>query len=219
MDALADVETRETQKRLLLSIDAVGAQWLVRELARQGATGRLDAKDDWATYQLSLFEGQVVGATAQAGPHRAGGERAFIAFLASRSANGSVVFGDPGAPADASPLGTMDALIDRAVATLNEREQRAREALLVNAGRGRIVDTDALVAELQAERLWAALDVTHPEPLPKDHPLWACRRTIISPHSGRTVPGTNELCYQVAATQIQQLRDGNRPANATDERR
>lgn len=93
------------------------------------------------------------------------------------------------------------------------------EALLVNAGRGRIVDTDALVAELQAERLWAALDVTHPEPLPRDHPLWRCRRAIISPHSGRTVPGTPELCYQVAAGQIQQLRDGARPTNATDERR
>lgn len=93
------------------------------------------------------------------------------------------------------------------------------EALLVNAGRGRIVDTDALVAELQAERLWSALDVTHPEPLPKEHPLWRCRRVVISPHSARTVPGTAELCYQVAVGQIQQLRDGVRPANATDERR
>lgn len=93
------------------------------------------------------------------------------------------------------------------------------DALLVNAGRGRIVDTDALVAELQAGRLWAALDVTDPEPLPNDHPLWTCRRAIISPHSARTVPGAPELCYRVAVQQIRQLRDGVRPTNATDERR
>jgi phosphoglycerate dehydrogenase-like enzyme len=93
------------------------------------------------------------------------------------------------------------------------------QALLVNAGRGRIVDTDALVAELQTGRLWAALDVTDPEPLPGNHPLWTCRQAIISPHSARTVPGTPELCYRVAAEQIRQLRDGARPTNATDERR
>src|SRR5439155_12010585 len=79
--------------------------------------------------------GHVVGAIAQAGQHRAGGEPALIAFLASRSANGSVVFGDPGATPGAAPLGTMEALIDRAVLTLNERERRVREALLVKARR------------------------------------------------------------------------------------
>ncbi|MDR1294381.1 MAG: hypothetical protein LBK59_05410, partial [Bifidobacteriaceae bacterium] len=45
-------------------------------------------------------------------------------------------------------------------------------ATLVNAARGWVVDTDALVAELRAGRLTAALDVVDPEPLPQDHPLW-----------------------------------------------
>ncbi|HYV46958.1 MAG TPA: response regulator [Myxococcaceae bacterium] len=123
------------QKRLLLSIDAVGAQWLVQELGRQAATGRLDARDDWAQYQVAFRDGQVVGAIANAGPHRAQGEPAFIALLASRSANGSVVFGDPGVPPGAAPLGSMESLIDRAVQTLNEKERRAREALMVKARR------------------------------------------------------------------------------------
>jgi phosphoglycerate dehydrogenase-like enzyme len=56
-------------------------------------------------------------------------------------------------------------------------------ALVVNAGRGRIVDTDALVAEVKSGRLRAALDVTDPEPLPADHPLWTLPGAIISPHS------------------------------------
>ncbi|UMP02241.1 NAD(P)-dependent oxidoreductase [Amycolatopsis sp. EV170708-02-1] len=87
-------------------------------------------------------------------------------------------------------------------------------ALLVNAGRGKIVDTDALVAELQAGRLRAALDVTEPEPLPEDHPLWSCTGAIISPHSARTVPGTNALCYAVAADQVKAFLAGRVPSNA-----
>ncbi|GAA1983211.1 NAD(P)-dependent oxidoreductase [Amycolatopsis minnesotensis] len=87
-------------------------------------------------------------------------------------------------------------------------------AVLVNAGRGQIVHTDALVTELQAGRLRAALDVTDPEPLPPEHPLWTCPGVIISPHSARTVPGTSALCYQVAARQISSFLDGETPSNA-----
>ncbi|TWP51646.1 phosphoglycerate dehydrogenase [Lentzea tibetensis] len=86
-------------------------------------------------------------------------------------------------------------------------------ALLVNAGRGQIVDTDALVVELQSGRLRAALDVTDPEPLPSDHPLWSCTGAIISPHSARTVPGTNRRCYAVAAEQIRAFLTGEVPSN------
>jgi phosphoglycerate dehydrogenase-like enzyme len=57
-------------------------------------------------------------------------------------------------------------------------------ALLVNIARGGIVDTDALLAELKAGRLRAALDVTDPEPLPADHPLWTAPNTLITPHVG-----------------------------------
>lgn len=57
-------------------------------------------------------------------------------------------------------------------------------ALLVNVARGGVVDTDALVAELQAGRLCAALDVTDPEPLPAGHPLWDCPNLLLTPHVG-----------------------------------
>lgn len=57
-------------------------------------------------------------------------------------------------------------------------------ALLVNVARGKVVDTDALVAELSTGRLRAALDVTDPEPLPADHPLWRAPGTLITPHVG-----------------------------------
>jgi phosphoglycerate dehydrogenase-like enzyme len=57
-------------------------------------------------------------------------------------------------------------------------------ALLVNVSRGVVVDTDALVAELQSGRLRAALDVTDPEPLPAGHPLWSAPNLLITPHRG-----------------------------------
>jgi phosphoglycerate dehydrogenase-like enzyme len=57
-------------------------------------------------------------------------------------------------------------------------------ALLVNVSRGPVVDTEALLAELQSGRLRAALDVTDPEPLPTDHPLWVAPGLLLTPHVG-----------------------------------
>ncbi|WP_407549788.1 2-hydroxyacid dehydrogenase [Streptomyces sp. Pv4-95] len=57
-------------------------------------------------------------------------------------------------------------------------------ALLVNIARGGIVDTSALLAELESGRLRAALDVTDPEPLPAGHPLWHAPGVLITPHVG-----------------------------------
>ncbi|MFF9810994.1 2-hydroxyacid dehydrogenase [Streptomyces coeruleorubidus] len=57
-------------------------------------------------------------------------------------------------------------------------------ALLVNVARGPVVDTKALLAELESGRITAALDVTDPEPLPREHPLWRAPGVLISPHVG-----------------------------------
>lgn len=57
-------------------------------------------------------------------------------------------------------------------------------ASLINVARGAIIDTDALVAELNSGRISCALDVTDPEPLPAGHPVWNTPNTIITPHVG-----------------------------------
>lgn len=76
-------------------------------------------------------------------------------------------------------------------------------ALVVNVGRGPVVDTDALVAELRTERLRAALDVVDPEPLPDGHPLWSTPGTLISAH----VSGDSARADAAAITQVgEQLR-------------
>ncbi len=75
-------------------------------------------------------------------------------------------------------------------------------ALLVNAARGVVVDTDALLAELTTGRLRAALDVTDPEPLPEEHPLWSAPGVLITPHVGGEVPQTRA---RDAATAVDQM--------------
>ena len=89
-------------------------------------------------------------------------------------------------------------------------------SLLVNVGRGALVDTDALVAELRAERLRAALDVTDPEPLPADHPLWGVPGVIITPHVGGGASAMHPRAATLLRAQLQRLAGGQEPANAVD---
>jgi phosphoglycerate dehydrogenase-like enzyme len=81
-------------------------------------------------------------------------------------------------------------------------------ALLVNAARGVVVDTDALLAELASGRLRAALDVTDPEPLPDGHPLWSAPGLLLTPHVGGAVRASRERAYRVVADQLARLAAG-----------
>ncbi len=81
-------------------------------------------------------------------------------------------------------------------------------ALLVNAARGPVVDTDALVAALQAGRIRAALDVTDPEPLPEGHPLWSCPNLFLTPHIGGSTPQFAPRSLQVAADELRRYMAG-----------
>ena len=81
-------------------------------------------------------------------------------------------------------------------------------ALLVNAARGGIVDTDALLAELRSGRLRAALDVTDPEPLPADHPLWRAPNLLLTPHVGGAVPGLTDRFVALLAGQVTRYERG-----------
>lgn len=75
-------------------------------------------------------------------------------------------------------------------------------ALLVNAARGPVVDTGALLAALQSGRIQAAIDVTDPEPLPEGHPLWSAPNLLITPHIAGSTPGFMVRAMQFAAAQV-----------------
>jgi phosphoglycerate dehydrogenase-like enzyme len=89
-------------------------------------------------------------------------------------------------------------------------------ALLVNAARGPVAVTDALTAELSSGRLLAAVDVTDPEPLPADHPLWKAPGLLLTPHVGGSVPAALDRAYRVAAEQIAAFARGDNPPNLVE---
>ncbi|MEY4457699.1 MAG: hypothetical protein RIS25_292, partial [Actinomycetota bacterium] len=99
----------------------------------------------------------------------------------------------------AAATAETDNLFDAAMLSL-----LPEHAVLVNIARGSLVDTDALLDALRSEKLWGAgLDVTQPEPLPADHPLWAEPRCVITSHSADTPLMTAHLLAQRISDNIE----------------
>jgi len=78
----------------------------------------------------------------------------------------------------------------------------------VNAARGPVVDTDALVEALNEGRIRAAVDVTDPEPLPDGHPLWSCPNLLLTPHVGGSSPQFAPRALRTAAGELQRYIAG-----------
>ncbi|WP_082096362.1 2-hydroxyacid dehydrogenase [Demequina flava] len=87
------------------------------------------------------------------------------------------------------------------------------DALLVNVGRGAVVDTDALVLEAEAGRLRAALDVVDPEPLPDDHPLYSAPGVILTPHVAGFAQMDDPRYVALVHRQVESLRAGDGPVH------
>jgi len=81
-------------------------------------------------------------------------------------------------------------------------------ALLVNVGRGAVVDTSALLAELRRGRLRAALDVVDPEPLPEGHPLWGAPGLLLMPHVGGDTSAMRPRALALLTDQLTRLATG-----------
>jgi phosphoglycerate dehydrogenase-like enzyme len=91
-------------------------------------------------------------------------------------------------------------------------------ALLVNAARGVIVDTDALLEALTSGRIRAALDVTDPEPLPAGHPLWQAPGLLLTPHVGGAIYESRARAYRVVSEQLARLAAGKPLLNVIGDR-
>jgi phosphoglycerate dehydrogenase-like enzyme len=89
-------------------------------------------------------------------------------------------------------------------------------ALLVNVARGAVVDTDALLGELSTGRLQAALDVTDPEPLPADHPLWRAPGLLLTPHVGGNTSAFLPRALRLVREQLRRHVAGEPLANIVD---
>lgn len=98
-------------------------------------------------------------------------------------------------------------------------KQMKRTALLVNTARGPIVDTPALVRALEGDQIaGAALDVTDPEPLPPEHPLYALPQVLIAPHIGSATWGTRAAMAKLAVDNVLAALDGRRLPHCVNSR-
>lgn len=90
------------------------------------------------------------------------------------------------------------------------------DAVLISAGRGSVLDQDALVKAMKAGKLWgAALDVTDPEPLPADHPLWDMPNLLLTPHvaGGMRLEITRRKCVEMAQENLRRYLAGEKLNN------
>lgn len=90
------------------------------------------------------------------------------------------------------------------------------DAVLLSAGRGSVLDQDALVQAMGAGKLWgAALDVTDPEPLPADSPLWDVPNLLLTPHvaGGMRLEITRRRCVEMAQENLRRYLAGEKLAN------
>ena len=90
------------------------------------------------------------------------------------------------------------------------------DAVLISAGRGSVLDQEALAAAMRGGKLWgAALDVTDPEPLPADSPLWDTPRLLLTPHvaGGMRLEITRRRCVEMAQENLRRYLTGERLEN------
>jgi phosphoglycerate dehydrogenase-like enzyme len=124
-------------------------------------------------------------------------------------------------------LGDADAVVllvplDATTRRMVDRRFLARMAdgaILVNASRGAVVDTAELARELRSGRIRAALDVTDPEPLPADHPLWDCPGLILTPHVAGVTAGHRARGWTVVGEQLRSYLGGDDPGTVVIDNR
>ena len=187
-----DVAWRRQQEREWRSFQAAELKGSTVTVVGLGAIG--DAVVD----RLAGFDVETVG--VRYSPEKGGPTDEVIGFDAVHDA-----FADSDYLVLACPLTeTTEELVDS-----EAFETLPSNAVVVNVARGGVVDTDALVGALRWNRIrGAALDVTDPEPLPEDHPLWNVGNVLITPHNAGHTPEYYQRLADIVAENVRRLDAG-----------
>ncbi|SCL52286.1 Phosphoglycerate dehydrogenase [Micromonospora citrea] len=205
--------------------DPSTAEWVVTAILSQlrafPALARAQARREWAydevapTDELTGKRVLIVGAGSIGTAVRDRLAPFDVSFtLVARTARpGQGVHGVdelPGLLPEADVVVLLVPLTEQTRGLVDERFLAAMRdgALLVNAARGPVARTEALVAELRTGRISAALDVTDPEPLPADHALWTMPNVLLTPHVAGSVRGFLPRAYRLVGEQVRRFVAG-----------
>lgn len=207
------------------SRDVAVAEWVLaailhhaQDLARADAQRRGGVWETWSPREIAGSTALIVGhgAIGRALEQRLvamGVEVVGVARRARDGVRGLDQLGELLPSADVVVLLAPLTAQSRHMADATFLEAMRPGALLVNAGRGGLVDTDALVAALHAGRVYAALDVTDPEPLPSGHPLWSAPNLMLTPHHAGDTPQAHARAMEIVREQLGRYARGERLAN------
>ena len=187
-----------------------------------GEARRRQTRREWRHYQADELQGSTVtvvgmGAIGQAVVERLDGfgvETVGVRYTPERGGPTDEVVGLTDEDAFQEALSRTDHLVlacplteeTRDLIGTAELKTLSPDAVLVNVARGPVVDTDALVAALRGDRLQGvALDVTDPEPLPEDHPLWNLGNVLITPHNAGHTPKYYERLADIVAGNVERV--------------
>jgi phosphoglycerate dehydrogenase-like enzyme len=195
---------------------------LTRGLHTAIRTPDYELREPIRLHQRELYE-QTMGIVGFGGTGRAVAKRAVGFGMRVLGVDIEDVAPEPGVEAIWKPdrladlLGTSDVVViglplTKATHHLFTRErfvQMQRHAILINVTRGEIVRGEDVLAAVNEGLIWGAgLDVTDPEPLPKDHPLWRHPRVIVTPHTAGGSPRRAGRVISTFCENLRRLRDG-----------
>jgi phosphoglycerate dehydrogenase-like enzyme len=195
---------------------------LTRGLHTAIRTPDYELREPIRLHQRELYE-QTMGIVGFGGTGRAVAKRAVGFGMRVLGVDIEDVAPEPGVEAIWKPgrladlLGASDVVViglplTKATHHLFTRErfvQMQRHAILINVTRGEIVRGEDVLAAVNEGLIWGAgLDVTDPEPLPKDHPLWRHPRVIVTPHTAGGSPRRAGRVISTFCENLRRLRDG-----------
>jgi phosphoglycerate dehydrogenase-like enzyme len=109
--------------------------------------------------------------------------------------------------------------VSRKMVGAKEFAMMKKGSILINVSRGGVVDTDALIQNLESRQIAAAgLDVTDPEPLPQGHPLWKQQNVIITPHTAGQSPGGTKRTFALFRDNLGRFSRGETLLNIVDKK-
>ena len=193
--------------------------WFAKDLRR--LVRNQDARK-WERYTVERLSGKTAGIIGYGGIGRAIGTRAAALGMRVIGVGRRQAFGEPTIE-DAmtqSDYVVLSAPLTPRTFRFISRERIALmkpSAVLINVGRGKTVDEEALVDALQNKRIrGAALDVFEQEPLPPEHPLWALDNVLISPHTADSTSDVHERAMQFFIENLRRFRAGEALENVVD---